>query len=82
MEYMYFGYYRLKQLQIDKDNKINVNTNCIIDKTLEYRNKIQSNTKTNNDKNNNLINNDERDNNERNNSLSSSDSNENSNNNE
>lgn len=73
MEYMYFGYYRLKQLQIDKDNKKNVNTNCIIDKTLEYRNKIQSNTKTNND---------ERDNNERNNSLSSNDSNENSNNNE
>ena len=68
MEYMYFGYYRLKQLQIDKDNKINANTNCIIDKTLEYGNKIQSNIKTNND--------------EKNNSLSSSDSNESSNNNE
>lgn len=74
MEYIYFGYFKLQQSKIDKSKESeDIYKNCIIDKTLEYRNKIQSNTKTNND---------ERDNNERDNSLSSNVSNESSNNNE
>ena len=42
MEYIYFGYFKLQQSKIDKSKESeDIYKNCIIDKTLEYRNKIQ-----------------------------------------
>jgi len=92
MEYMYYGYYKVKQHQINKENN-DKQSNPIIDKTLEYSDKLypihkiiigsnDNNERNNNERNNNERNNNERNNNERNNSLSSSDSNENNDNND
>lgn len=45
---MYFGYYKLKELQLNEQNNKNKHNNCIIEKLREHEDNLQTKNNRNN----------------------------------